>query len=175
MPIRPAFLIAVSASLCLAIGGEVLAGAGNIGTAGNAMPIAAHPTKPAQAAVTSAALIQPILSRPLFAPSRRPPAVAVAAKPPPPGPMPPPQARLAGTITTSAAHVAFFAPTGGKPVSLEIGGTIAGWQVVSIYPGRVTLRAEDGSLVVKTIAGTTVPIVVSALRNWKPPVFHLEE
>jgi hypothetical protein len=122
-----------------------------------------------------AVLSQEILARPLFAPTRRPPPAAV----PPPrivaGPTPPPQARLAGTITTATAHVAFFDAPPAKPVALDVGGNVGAWRIVSIYPGRVTLRSDDGSLIVKTLTGTTVPLVVSALRNWKPPVFHHEE
>jgi hypothetical protein len=126
-------------------------------------------------AADPAALAATALARPAFDPTRRPPPVAVVSEAPAaPAPITPPSERLAGIITADSLHVALFSrDSASKPIAL--GGMLEAWRVAAIYPDRVTLRASDGSLLVKTLTSTTVPIEVSLLRDWKPGKFHHEE
>jgi hypothetical protein len=150
---------------------------------GGAAPVAEAPVRHATArpaptpVADPAPLAETILARPLFDPTRRPPPVALlttatqhtAA-------IAPPKERLAGTITADHVRVAMFIrDPEEKSLALGIGGRLGAWQVTAIYPDRVALRADDGGMLIKSLTGTTVPLQVSWLRDWKPAKFHREE
>jgi len=86
--------------------------------------------------------------QPLFAPSRRPPAVAVAARPaaapvtPPPGPPQPekPQLSLLGTVAGTGGRVGLFIDSASKAVvRLKAGENHQGWTLRDVRPHRVEL------------------------------------
>jgi hypothetical protein len=89
--------------------------------------------------------------RPLFSPSRRPPAPAVAAPlPPPPPPAPPPAEpdrpalALIGTIVTESGGIGIFLDEGTRDVvRLRPGQDRAGWVLRTVRPRDATF--ENGS------------------------------
>jgi hypothetical protein len=81
--------------------------------------------------------VKTILARPLFSPSRRPPAVASA------GALGP--ARLAGIVVSASSRQAIFAPAGdGKPIAITEGGRVGAYVVTSIKPDQVVVVGPDG-------------------------------
>lgn len=89
--------------------------------------------------------------RPIFSPSRRPPAPAVAAAPyvPPPAPPAPvvrqrPQLSLVGTISGDAQGFGIFMEqSGDKVVRLKTGETHQGWTLLEVGPRDIVLQKEN--------------------------------
>jgi general secretion pathway protein N len=76
------------------------------------------------------------LTRPVFAPDRRPIPGTVAADPGMP--------RLSGIIASAGSTIAIFQPAGdAKPVVARSGETVGGWKVTAIAAGLVNLRKEN--------------------------------
>ena len=80
-----------------------------------------------------------VLARPLFSPSRRPPAhaanpVAATASLP----------RLTAVLITDAGRRALFENAGGRPIVVTVGGRIGSYRVRSIAAGMVVLSGPDG-------------------------------
>ena len=117
---------------------------------------AADPTQDAEA-VANPLQLQPLdqLSmtheRPLFSPTRRPPAkpvapVAIRSEPPPPAP--PPSVVLLGIVSeddgdTRAAIRAGDKSAGNKVMRVRVGDAVAGWTVERIEPRRLFLTLGD--------------------------------
>ena len=81
-----------------------------------------------------------ILARPLFAPSRRPPAPETAAAAPP-APLP----RVAGIMIDGPRRSVIFAGTdGSRPLVVGLGAEVAGFRVTAIEPGAVTVSGAQG-------------------------------
>lgn len=95
-----------------------------------------------------------VVERPLFAPSRRPPAAPVAA-PVPPVPVaasrPPPAIELVGVAMSGDRHYALVRTPGGRSTRVAEGESVEGWQVTHIEADRIRLNrggdAVDISLV----------------------------
>lgn len=86
--------------------------------------------------------VETILARPLFSPSRRPPAVSAGPAAETVIGMP----RLAGILISPDGKRAIFArPGGGKPLTTTEGDKIDRWTVLSIEMWQVTLSGPDGS------------------------------
>jgi len=82
--------------------------------------------------------LQAVLARPLFEPSRRPPAEGHSVAAGAPG-LP----RLSGVIVTPTGRQAIFAGSG-KPVIVAEGATLDGFTVRSITAGEVTVIGANG-------------------------------
>jgi hypothetical protein len=81
------------------------------------------------------------LARPLFSPTRRPPAQTTARVSGPVG-LP----RLTGVMTGPFGQRAIFAgPDGGKPLVVETGDNVGDYRVQGIENGLVTLNGPDGT------------------------------
>ncbi|HSV28131.1 MAG TPA: hypothetical protein VLL76_01195, partial [Candidatus Omnitrophota bacterium] len=78
-----------------------------------------------------------MVERPLFTPSRRPPARKVEAA----MPLKTPEGRLVGVVVGNGAKVALIEETGGTKAirRLKEGQSFDGWMVADIAPGRVLL------------------------------------
>jgi general secretion pathway protein N len=120
-------------------------------------------------------------TRPLFTPSRRPPApivasVPVAAPPPPPPPPAPPQhpnMTLVGTVAGENEGVAVFIDTTTRDtVRLRTGEGHSGWVLQSVERSAATLQkgqqTETLALPRATVVATPAP-VVSPLPPPPPP------
>ena len=91
------------------------------------------------------------LNRPLFSPSRHPPApppppppVVPVAAPPPPPPAPPPNLVLFGVVIDGeGARAVVRTGAGGKLLRAQIGDDIEGWKVSQIE-GRKVVLSLDG-------------------------------
>jgi general secretion pathway protein N len=86
--------------------------------------------------------------RPLFSPSRRPPALVVAAPPPPPPPKPEPpqqpQLSLVGTVMGSTGSIGVFSDhTTKEIVRLRIGEGHDGWILHAIDERRATFERDQ--------------------------------
>lgn len=95
--------------------------------------------------------------RPLFTPSRRPPAppaATVAAAPPPPPPPKPveperPQLALVGTIIGSTDRLCVFLDQSSKNmVRLRAGESHQGWTLKSVEPREATVQKADATVVI---------------------------
>ena len=108
-----------------------------------APPTAAAPHATAVTPGTSAAELQTILARPLFAPNRRPP--SVAAGPAVAGAPPPSLPRVAGILLDGNRRSVIFAAAGDvRPLVVNEGGEVNGFRVQSIEDGQVTVVGPDG-------------------------------
>jgi hypothetical protein len=87
-----------------------------------------------------------ILARPLFAPSRRPPAPAAATDPAAIAEPP----RLTGVIVAPSTRRAIFAATKGRATVVSEGGSIGGYLVKSIDPSGAVLSGPMGEHVLRT-------------------------
>ena len=141
--------------LCVALGGRVYDEWLELQ---EPVPIDAPPaatTAPAPAA-TDAPIAPPtsssfaaILERPLFSPTRRPPAAAPAAAPAPEAAAPAPPAQpidfsLAGIVISDGSRVALVQMQGdGHVVQVAEGGEVDGWKAVRIEPERAVFRRGD--------------------------------
>ncbi len=92
-------------------------------------------------AARDAAWVSGIVARPLFSPSRRPPAVAARAPAGPQAGLP----RLSGVMISAAGKQAIFVSSETeKPVIAVAGDRIGGYLVRSIAAGEVVLVGPDG-------------------------------
>ncbi|NOG73823.1 hypothetical protein [Roseicella sp. DB1501] len=86
------------------------------------------------------------LARPLFAADRRPVAEPPAAMAAAGAELP----RLSGVLISPAGRVAIFAGAeGGKPLVLQVGDRLGGFEVRAILTGEVTLASAEGERVLR--------------------------
>ena len=104
--------------------------------------------------------------RPLFSPSRRPPAPVVAAPrvepvaiDPPPAPPTRPPLDLVGTITGPSQRIAVFTDTTTSGVvRLRTGDSLDGWVLRSVARREATLQREsETAILALTLTGNAVP------------------
>ena len=137
MPTSPfIFLGLLAAGLSAVIAWEFSAGTG--GPPAMAIPLPQNMTtaEPLRSPADLQRMTATLLGRPLFSPSRRPPAPGVTgAETPPDVPLP----RLSGVLVASDGRKAIFA---GEPraVVVQEGGRIGRFTVRSIGPGEVVLQ-----------------------------------
>ncbi|WP_395666330.1 hypothetical protein [Methylocella sp.] len=89
--------------------------------------------------------------RPLFSPSRRPPAPAIVAAapeepPPPPPPAEPetPRVKLIGVVHGAGAEIGLFVDDGGKTLRLRVGQTSDdGWTLRSVDARAASLEKQE--------------------------------
>ncbi len=138
-----AFLLGV----CLALAALVYAqvqmeapGPAPAGAGGETPPLAALPAPPSYA-MAPVEDFSTILERPLFSPTRRPPAEGVAAAA---APEPALQVTLVGVIISSEEQIAIVRlKDAGRFARLSVGDSFQGWVLDSIEPSRVTFRRGD--------------------------------
>jgi hypothetical protein len=99
--------------------------------------LAAHPPRTGR----SESFVQAILARPLFSPTRRPPAASGKADG---ALLDLSGTRLTGIITLPSLRIAIFAVDGKRPVALKEGDTVSGWRIEKITPTAVALRGPGG-------------------------------
>ncbi len=103
-------------------------------------PLAALPDQPSYS-VAPVADFSAILERPLFSPTRRPPAEGVAAVV---DPEPELQVTLVGVIISSEEQIAIVKPRDATSFArLSVGDSFQGWALDSIEPSRITFRRGD--------------------------------
>jgi general secretion pathway protein N len=109
--------------------------------------------------------------RPLFLPSRRPPAPpAVAGPPPPPAPPPPPPAAperprvsLVGAVAGEAEGIAILLDQATRDIiRLRIGETLSGWTLRSVRGREATLQKDRESMLLAMPAPTDPPGAIGA-------------
>jgi hypothetical protein len=86
-------------------------------------------------------LLATILARPLFSSTRRPaegPANTAATSDLA-------DTRLTGIVTEPGRHIAIFAVTGAKPLTLTEGESVSGWRIENITPRDVSLSGPGGT------------------------------
>jgi hypothetical protein len=129
-----------------------------------------------------AAWVDVVEARPLFAQDRRPqPQAAGTAKAPGPNDTLP---RLAGTVRSDDSLLAIFAPasiptakqgdapaTEPKPIVVGPDGIVAGWTVVAIDDGAVTLE-RNGRTSTLTLTYANTPVAPSAAEPVTMVVLH---
>lgn len=87
--------------------------------------------------------------RPLFSPSRRPPAQAIVAPPPPPPPAAPVvpeqlQLTLVGTVIGGNEHIGVFLDNATRNVvRLEVGQGVAGWTLRDLQARTATFKKDE--------------------------------
>jgi hypothetical protein len=109
-------------------------------------------------------LVNTVLARPLFAPGRRPPALATDGRSAAP--------RLSGIVVWPAGRVAMVQATSGKRTNaVAKGGVVDGWTVADITSDTITVqRAGDSvTLGLKFAAQTAVAAAVPAAPAKPPP------
>jgi general secretion pathway protein N len=97
-----------------------------------ANPLAAHPLED----------FSETRDRPLFSPSRQPPAPKLASVPQAAPPAPPPNVVLLGVIT-DADGARVMVRGGDKTIRVRLGEDIEGWKVTQIESRRVVLSHDD--------------------------------
>ena len=106
--------------------------------------------------------VDTVLARPLFAPSRRPPALAADERSAPP--------RLSGILVWPAGRVAMVQAASGKHASaLAKGGAIDGWTVTDIASDTITLRRASESVTVGLKFAPPTAVAAAAPAPAKPP------
>ena len=103
--------------------------------------------------------------RPIFSPSRRPPAVVIAAPPTPPAPPPPklpraerPQLSLVGTVSGDDERFGIFVDQTTKAaLRLRIGEDYQGWKLRAVQGREVTLEYEQQSAILTLPQPGTTP------------------
>ena len=103
--------------------------------------------------------------RPIFSPSRRPPAVVIAAPPTPPAPPPPklpraerPQLSLVGTVSGDDERFGIFVDQTTKAaLRLRIGEDYQGWKLRAVQGREVTLEYEQQSAILTLPQPGTIP------------------
>jgi hypothetical protein len=92
------------------------------------------------------AMVEVILERPLFSPSRQPPEVLTATHIEETLEKAPSQlhGRLAGMMISPGTREALFARGGQRPIAVKVGGEIDGWTIAAIEPDRVILSSNFG-------------------------------
>ena len=107
---------------------------------GETPPLAALPARPSYA-MAPVEDFSEILERPLFSPTRRPPAQGVAATA---APEPELQVTLVGVIISSEEQIAIVRlKDAGRFARLNVGDSFQGWILDSIEPSRITFRRGD--------------------------------
>ncbi len=110
------------------------------GGAAGTPPLAALPAQPSYT-MAPAEDFAAILERPLFSPTRRPPAQGVVAAA---APEPELQVTLVGVIISSDEQIAIVRlKDAGRFARLSVGDSFQGWILDSIEPSRVTFRRGD--------------------------------
>ena len=137
--------------LLLLVGGGLLFGAiliMELAPAGAGDPVAAQTARPdAPGPMTRPQnprpeeLVAPILARPLFSSTRRPPQDAPSGA----AADDLADARLTGIVTTPGRRIALFAVSGDKPLKVAEGDAVSGWRVDSITPREVSLSGPSGT------------------------------
>ena len=142
---------AASLVLSVVIGLELVPGTSRMVPKPAASPAAAKDPPPnalRQADVDRDDLVDTLLARPLFSPTRRPDRAAVAAEDGvrPTVDLP----RLSGILISGDRRQAMFQAEGDdKPTVLEEGGEVAGWQVQKISDFTVVMSGPGGPRTVK--------------------------
>jgi general secretion pathway protein N len=107
--------------------------------------------------------------RPLFSPTRRPPAPVLASVStivaPPPPPLPPPSVVLLGVVSDGNGALAMIRG-GQKTIRARLGEEIEGWLVTQIEARRLVLSHDDRSVSFALFANTKGKNTV----NQTPPV-----
>ncbi len=107
---------------------------------GEAPALAALPAQPRYTLAPAEDFLE-VLERPLFSPTRRPPAegtVAVASS------EPELEVTLVGVIISSEEQIAIVKPKdGSRLLRLSVGDSFQGWAVESIEPSRIIFRRGD--------------------------------
>jgi hypothetical protein len=129
--------------------------------------VAAEPAVPAKihavAPAASPLAAQPLdrfsatRDRPLFSPTRHPPAVAAVAPAPPPPPPPPPNVALLGVVMDGeqAQAVIRAGPTA-KVLRVSIGDDIGGWKVGQIEERKLVLLLNGRTATFTMFSGNNV-------------------
>jgi hypothetical protein len=99
------------------------------------------PPLPPKRELPGAEPIAPILARPLFSSTRRPPQAADAA----PTDTGLSDTRLTGIVIAPGRHIAIFAPSGAKLLTVTEGQTMSGWRIDTITPTEVSLSGPEGT------------------------------
>jgi hypothetical protein len=166
---RACRLWALSAALSIALAWE------GMQAPGRQLPVAepiampqARPSPGQEAAATQlkqlADGVAGVLARPLFAPSRRPPAPAsktATGTAPPAAKLP----RLTGVIIAPDGDFALFAPAEGKIMVVAKGGRVAGHVVRSIAPNAVVLSGPEGERALRTSFLRVTPHVIPSQQE----------
>ena len=87
--------------------------------------------------------VETVLARPLFNPTRRPPAAAASIFDSGSGLE---NLRLAGIITAPGRRLAIFADTDGKPLAFAEGQVVNGWRIHNITPRELSLSVAGGMI-----------------------------
>jgi hypothetical protein len=118
--------------------------------------------------------------RPLFSPSRRPPAPAVAAAPaappppPPPAPPAPPQLNLVGTAVGGSEKLGIFVDQATKEVvRLRVGEGHGGWTLQAIDGREAVLRQEGREATLALPAEGRTDRTTASLPPPLPPLAQL--
>jgi general secretion pathway protein N len=137
--------------LLLLVGGCLLFGAiliTELAPAGAEDPVAAQTARPdAPGPMTRPQnprpeeLVAPILARPLFSSTRRPPQDAPSGA----AADDLADARLTGIVTTPGHRIALFAVSGDKPLKVAEGDAVSGWRIENITPREVSLSGPSGT------------------------------
>ena len=114
-------------------------------------PAAAAPAPAAEAPLVTpaAGAFAAIVERPLFSPTRRPPAAAPPPAPAPevvaaPTPLAPMDFSLAGVVISGGTRSALVQmQADGRQVRVAEGGAIDGWTLVTVEPQRAVFRRDD--------------------------------
>ncbi len=140
--LAPALMLGVCAALAGTVYWEIRVGALEPVEAagGRAPPLPDLPAEPSFV-MAPAESFSAILERPLFSPTRRPPAegtVTIESGPPEL------EVTLVGIIISSEEQIAIIKPKGGsKFVRLSEGDNFQGWTLETIEPDRITFRRGD--------------------------------
>lgn len=112
----------------------------------------ASPPVPARADPAPDGRFRAMVERPLFSPTRRPPAAPPApldAPAPAALPLPPPDLTLSGVITGGGSGIALVRrPQDAAPIHVALGGTVDGWTVAEIRPRAIVLTRDARSVTV---------------------------
>ncbi len=137
----PALLAAIAVLLLGVLAAEWRMGPARAPAAAVARRIAAAPPpSPVPPAAQAQSWSATILARPLFYPSRRPPAATAVAATESAG-LP----RLSAVLVSDAGSTAIFAgPGADKPVIAHVGDTLGAYRVSTISAGQVTLAGPNG-------------------------------
>jgi hypothetical protein len=111
-------------------------------------------------------------NRPLFSPSRRPPAPVVTAAPPPPPPRQftpeKPPLVLIGTVVSENEAIAVFRDQSTKrTVKLRTGLRLDGWALLRVNKKDVVLRKEN-TTVSLALSADAVPRITVAMQEHEP-------
>ncbi len=159
-------LVALGATLAWEFRHGAAPGAGAPSIAGRRAP-----ASPATLATTDPGRreqwVKTILARPLFAQTRRPQAEARVAQAAAPTPTLP---RLAGTVVAGNSKRVIFAGAGeGRPTVVAEGGTVNGFRIELIEPGRVIVVGPGGPRTLLTSFDPNRPVPASPAAP--PPSF----